>query len=247
METLDEFRTKYNLVKAKGFIRSTRRGPTGIGKTFEDAMQKKEDNSPLPDFGPIEGKSQRKLSDAFITLFTLAPTEPEGANQMLLKKYGRPNLRHPERNNLHSSMFTHFNRTYNRWGFKIYPNDREGRLYLQVKNLETDSMEDTAIWYDYEIMKEKVETKLNILAFVMADEEKRNGWPYFKYTHCIMYYKCKFETFLDLIKDNKIMFDLRMGVYGPGKSFGKPHDHGSGFRIKRGSLKSAFWENHELI
>jgi hypothetical protein len=30
-----------------------------------------------------------------------------------------------------------------------------------------------------------------------------------------------------------VMFDFRIGAYKSGKMIGKPHDHGSGFRIKK--------------
>jgi len=36
------------------------------------------------------------------------------------------------------------------------------------------------------------------------------------------------------------MYDIRLGVYQSGKNIGKPHDHGSGLRIKKDSLGKAF-------
>ena len=36
------------------------------------------------------------------------------------------------------------------------------------------------------------------------------------------------------------MFDIRIGVYQTGKYKGKPHDHGSGFRIKPENLKELY-------
>ena len=36
------------------------------------------------------------------------------------------------------------------------------------------------------------------------------------------------------------MFDIRMGSYKTGRMKGKPHDHGSGFRVKRENLKDLF-------
>ena len=36
------------------------------------------------------------------------------------------------------------------------------------------------------------------------------------------------------------MFDIRIGSYKTGLKRGKPHDHGSGFRVKRDFLKELF-------
>jgi hypothetical protein len=32
------------------------------------------------------------------------------------------------------------------------------------------------------------------------------------------------------------MYDIRIGSYSSGKNYGKPHDHGSGFRIKEHNI-----------
>jgi len=36
------------------------------------------------------------------------------------------------------------------------------------------------------------------------------------------------------------MFDIRIGVYHSGKSAGRTHDHGSGFRIKRENFNEIY-------
>lgn len=36
------------------------------------------------------------------------------------------------------------------------------------------------------------------------------------------------------------MYDIRIGAYGSGKKLGKPHDHGSGFRIKENNLVNLY-------
>ena len=53
-------------------------------------------------------------------------------------------------------------------------------------------------------------------------------------------YDFSFSKLIDGFKKGYIMFDFRMGAYKSGKSKGKPHDHGSGFRVKRGNLKDLF-------
>ena len=49
--TLDEFKSKMKKIKALGFVKSLRKGPTGIGHTLEKHLEIHENNIALPDFG----------------------------------------------------------------------------------------------------------------------------------------------------------------------------------------------------
>ena len=43
-ENYEELKELFNKIKRKGWIKAHRTGNTGIGKTFEDLLDKKEDN-----------------------------------------------------------------------------------------------------------------------------------------------------------------------------------------------------------
>ena len=48
--TLDDFIREYEKIKAQGWIKTHRSGPTGIGKTLEDLLGIPENNLDEPDF-----------------------------------------------------------------------------------------------------------------------------------------------------------------------------------------------------
>lgn len=85
--TLDEFIKKYQEICNMGWIKTHRSGPTGIGKTLEDLLGIKENNSGEPDFGDYELKSCRVESNSMLTMFTKAP-QPAKSNTYLRLKYG---------------------------------------------------------------------------------------------------------------------------------------------------------------
>jgi len=64
-------------LKDKGWIRSIRKGDTGIGKTVEELLGIEENNQGRPDCTyqgkEVEIKCHRMNSNAMITLFTLEP------------------------------------------------------------------------------------------------------------------------------------------------------------------------------
>lgn len=68
--TLEVFRQKFEELKKKGFVHSTRKGPTGIGHTLEFHLGLSENNIALPDLPEIELKAHRDKSNSLITLFT---------------------------------------------------------------------------------------------------------------------------------------------------------------------------------
>ena len=242
-ESVKEFRRRFLAVREMGWVRSHRSNNTGIGKTLEDLMEIDENNVEGPDLGDVEIKSQRAFASSKITLFTKKPTGPDGANTVLRDNYGKQNPTHPDHKQIHASMFNYWNRTFNRWGMRLQPNDTEERIYLEIKDLETDQMEKFRCWYDYDVLRKVIAKKLNILAFVSADTKKdEQGTESFRYTECKLFYGGTFERFIELMNDGKIQYDIRIGSHKtPGrKSYGKVHDHGSGFRIARGHMQDLF-------
>ena len=242
-----EFITRFQNVRDLGWVKSRRANNTGIGKTLEDLMEIDENNIDGPDLGDVEIKSQRALTSSKLTLFTKKPTGPNGANTVLRDKYGKQNPTHPDLMQIHASMFNYWNSTFDRWGMRLKPNDDDERIYLQIKDLETDEVESFTCWYDYDVIRQVIAKKLKILAFVSADSRTVEGWEQFRFTQCKLFHGGSFERFLGLMNSGKIQYDIRIGSYKtPGKNYGKVHDHGSGFRIARGNMPELFEGSVEL-
>ena len=54
------------------------------------------------------------------------------------------------------------------------------------------------------------------------------------------------ENLLKMIDEGDIMYDIRIGSYKSGRNIGKPHDHGSGFRIKEYNI-CKLYANYEKV
>ena len=67
INTLNDFIEEFEKVKAMGWIKTHRAGPTGIGKTLEDLLGIPENNLDEPDFGDYELKSARKNSNSMLS------------------------------------------------------------------------------------------------------------------------------------------------------------------------------------
>src|SRR3989339_1227591 len=104
--TLPELKRKLKAIKALGFVKTHRKGDTGIGKTLEDLLGIKENNIPLPDIGEVaELKSYRKDAKSMMTLFTLEPL-PKGGDRdrALLDSFGYSKRDNQRSKELHSTL-----------------------------------------------------------------------------------------------------------------------------------------------
>lgn len=231
-----EFVERIKQIKELGFIESNRSGDTGIGKTLEDLLGIAENNIAGPDFGIYELKSDRKDSPSMLTLFTKAPM-PKGANKNLLEIFGykqrtNKNLRQrhvteyidtkiPEQEcdirekELHVTVDS---KSVNSVGLKLEL--RDNRIYISnAKNV--------IAYYDEGTLREAFKKKYKKLILVLASSKKEKGKEWFWFNEAYLLEGFSFERFSELVKEGVIKLDLRLGHYPDGR----PHDHGTGFRI----------------
>jgi hypothetical protein len=221
IKTLEDFIREYTKIVEKGPIKSHREGDTGVGKTLEDLLGIEENNDQLPDFGEYELKSHRKNASSMLTLVTKSP-DGRAANARLLDEYGY--IGDSGRKELHISL---------RCGTWVETKDKAHRLSIGVDDtslfiLADDNIKTCCSW-NFESVKKALEKKYALCKMVhaLADSEKRNDGEYFSYTEAFMADGISGEKLINAIKDGIIVVDIRMGTYPDGR----PHDHGTGFRI----------------
>jgi len=228
--TLTEIKKKLANTKKIGWIPSNRIHDTGIGKTLEDLLGLQENNIALPDFGKMELKSQRKNTSSMMTLFT---KKPEGiTNAEIRQKYGYPDKNFPNVKCFRQTL----NKGKNAKGFCFQVKDKEGKVYLKKGNKGIG-------YYEISFIKEKAMQKIgNGLIMVLAENKKENGKEFFKFSEAYLLKDIDIDKLIEYSK-----YDIRLGVSGSGKLIGKPHDHGSAFRIFKRDLLKLFRTNKKIL
>ncbi len=241
-KVIEGFKKDFLKIKESGFVESHRSHNTGIGKTFEDLMNIVENNNFLADYmGVLELKSSRELSNSMVTLFTKAPTHPKGVNSTLRETYGEPDQKAGGLKTVHSTFSAlKFNTFFGKFGFKLQVDEDKKRIYIHVKNLKTDKIENIEIYYDFDVVKEIIEKKCDYIAYIKAEPKHENEKEFFKFKNAILLSGLTFDRFIKFVKEGLILYDIRIGVYRSGKMNGKTHDHGSGFRILKNNLNKVF-------
>ena len=247
MNNKEKMIARFQEVKAMGWVKSRRRNNTGIGKTFEDYVGVDENNIDEPDLFGFEIKAHREESSSYVTLCTKAPTFPKRANAYLLNSFGSPNEENPMIKRLHTSMFAeHQNTHMGKYAFNLNNNPNTKEVRIEVYDLLTGELLDNQCGYKYEVLEKIFAQKLKNLFYVSAERRFQDDVEEFHYTQADIYLQPSFRKFLELLDQGIIMYDIRMGSYQSGKNIGKPHDHGSGFRIKPQDLPLLYAE-HETI
>lgn len=206
---------KLKEIEEQGFIKTHRAGNTGVGKTLEDLLGIQENNIPLPDFGVMELKSQRINTPSMLTLFTKSP---EGiTNAEIRERFGYPDPKFPKVKILHQTISKGIK---NAKGFDLVLDKRTDKLLVKKDNRLVGYY-----WLDF-LRNKAIEKIGNGLILVLADTKKKGGKEYFHYKKGFILKGIDPTKFLIHSK-----YDIRLGVYHSGALVGKPHDHGSAFRL----------------
>ncbi len=234
---------EFKRIRNMGFLPSKRRHDTGIGKTFEDLLGVDENNCKDPDFEGFEVKTQRQLTTSYMTLFTKSPTGPKGANAILKDTFGTVDARFADIKVLHTSVFAHrVTKCASGYGFRLKVDKSTCRIRLIVSDYTTKRILSDDVYWSFDVLSNRAAHKLKGLFVVVADSKTINTTEYFRYTEAKVYYDFDFERFLTAVENGTVMFDIRIGAYKTqgSSSYGKPHDHGSAFRIRRQNLSRLF-------
>jgi hypothetical protein len=231
---LKEVQSKLQEIRNRGYVRSLRSGPTGIGYTFERLFGVKENNIPIPDVGGrVEIKTIRKDSQSLITLFTFNKGVWRINQRDLIRKYG-----HVNRKGRYALKNTIFYQRPTIQGIGINVDEERDTIHL----IDVNTKEVLATWDIYVIVG-KFMTKLSKLLVVMADRKVENDQEYFHYDEAYLLTDPNSRKFLEAFKNSLIGIDIRMHL---GES-GAVRNRGTAFRIKEKDLLNLYGKSIKLV
>ncbi len=225
--TLEEFRVAFKELRSRGFIPTSRRGPTGIGHTIETALGLEENNLAVPDLGKIELKAHRDESTSMITLFTFNRNAWVMPPLDAVRKYGTH-----DKNGRLGLYFT----------MSLKPNS--SGLFLRVEDeqifIQHVSGEIVVRWRS-EDLADQFERKLPALILVTAQTEQRVDREYFWFYRARLLSGTSPRLIADQIRVGNILVDLRLHDAGT-----RARNHGTGFRTYESKLPNLFEQVEEI-
>ncbi len=226
--TLEEVRKKLSEIKMKGYIRTLRKGPTGIGYTLEKLLEIKENNLSIPDLGEIELKAKRENHTGMTTLFTLNKKAWKMKPLEAVRKYGRKNKN--GRLGLYHTI-------------RLKPNS--AGLFLSVKDdlIAVRSTDGSLITeWELEEIQKCFNEKVRSVLLVKARVEKRDGVEHFLYNCArLLSGGATKSTLKNQFENGKLLLDLRLH-----DKVTRARNHGTGFRAYEEGLEDLYKNIKEI-
>lgn len=224
---LEAFKQKFNELKKLGFVKSLRKGPTGIGLTFETLMGIKENNLSLPDINGIEIKTHRNNSKSMISLFTFNKKVWKIPPLEAIKKYGSCD------ENGRLGMYYTMSLTPNSAGLFLTVNNKE--ISVQHRSGEI-----IATW-QLSTLTERFTQKIPALLFISAHTEERAGIEYFHFYRGQLMRNTTEEVLSELFKTGNLLIDLRLHA-----KVTRARNHGTAFRTFEDKLPLLFYRIEDI-
>ena len=225
--TLSEFKKVFTKIKKQGWIKSHRKGPTGIGQTLEQLLGLSENNVALPDLGSVELKAHRIGSSSLITLFTFNRKAWRMKPLDAVRKYGTLD------ENKRLGLYFRMSRTLNSMGLFLHIEPTT----ISVRHI---SGEVIAEW-KLDTLAERFVKKLPGLVLVSAFSEMRGDIEWFKFDRAQLLTNTSAEIIRNQILAGNILVDLRLHDKKT-----SARNHGTGFRADEDKLSFLFKNVRDL-
>ena len=219
---LDEIKRRLSSVKAKGWIRTLRNGPTGIGHTLEQCLELDESNISSPDFGEIELKAQRDNHTGMTTLFAFNSKAWQMNQLEAIRQYGSID------SNGRQGLYYSVKKTPNSAGLFMMIDDD----VLSIRHIDGNLV---MLWKLDDIV-DRFNSKVRSVLLVNASVEYREQIEYFRFYRARLLtggvtktnIRAHFET-------ESLLIELRLH-----ENDGKSRNHGTGFRITEASIERLY-------
>lgn len=221
------FQQKFEALKKRGYVRSHRVGPTGVGHTLEQELGMTENNIATPDLGEVELKARRVNSGSMVTLFTFNRKVWQVKPLYTVQTYGTPDK--DKRLGLYYTM----SRTPNAKGLFLHIEEDT----ISVRHIDGETI---AIWNLGELATRFMQ-KIPAVIVVSALSEMRDDREWFSYTRAQLLYGTSEDILREQILAGNVVLDLRLH-----ERVTSARNHGTAFRAHEDKLSHLFRNVEEL-
>jgi hypothetical protein len=233
MPSLTEIRKALVALKAKGYVRASRKGPTGVGHTLEARLGVGESNIQIPDLGGrVELKATRRHSSSLITLFTFNRGVWLLPQREVIGKYG-----YSDRNRGRKALYSAVRAgAENPQGLVIHVNRSDQTISVMHRRQKV------ATWSAFRLAGALL-YKLGVLVYVIADSRVGDSGEEFHFNEAYLLKEPSSNRFLEAFEKSLAFIDLRMHL----RNDGSVRNHGTGFRMHEHDLYLLFKTRERLI
>jgi hypothetical protein len=128
-------------------------------------------------------------------------------------------------------------------------NNLSFQLLLTGDKIILDNIKKVEAYWPLSVFDDVLKSKSNRILLVLAETkgERAKANEQFHYTEAYLLTGLDMDKFKVAIATDKLKVDTRIGVFKSGRSAGKYHDHGTGFRINKKDYLYLFDTYEQLI
>lgn len=225
---------EFNRIKKMEYIKSIRKGNTGVNITFKQLLDK---NNSLKETHGIDIKIKRSYSKAYINLFSAKSNESEYGK---IKKIGENQIKANNVKTLNIDIFINkIAKVGGNYYFNLCVDKNQEKIYLQIYDCY-NRLIDKSIYWNFNSLKEKLYEKIQVLALIKAWPSKLGEYEYFKYYKMNIYILKSFDTFIELIEKDIIKINIKIKVPNIKTKYGQALNYSANFGIKEEDLLLLF-------
>lgn len=228
-------------ISRKRWIKGINNTTNGVGLTFENQIGKQADSMFFPDYKGIEIKCTQRFSRYPITLFSTSFDGPSFYEMnRLLQKYGKQDKTYNNKKTLIKNLKYNQKVLVNdKYYFKLKVDKKSEKIYLEIYDINNNLLENES-YIDFKTIKVKLETKLSTLALIYASKKTENGNNYFRYYKIDVFELISFDTFIELIEQNKIITTIMGRISRSGTEEGRQRNKNIVFQIPKENIELLF-------
>ena len=226
---ITDFLQRFDAISRQGFVRTQRRGDTGVGYTLESLLGLKENNAPTGDFRGMEVKAWRikKGESHERRPMNLFLKEPEWLDNQStadrIQRYGYVD------DDGRQAWYQSVSCRENSQGLRLQ-RDHSRQALLLLSNA------DAIGYWTYATLQRRLLEKHSETVFVGAEARGSGASEEFHYTTVIWCRQPSLERCLNILEQGDVIVELRMH----NKSDGTARNHGTAFRIRKDRIRDLY-------
>lgn len=235
-----ELKNKADKIIKRGWIECTNLSKGSAGLLLEQLLGLCNHNFAIPDYNGIELKTKFINSKFDLTLFSATPDGCLFATKRLFDIYGYPDHKNKQFKSFHMSFCSNKRKYVNKHTYAKVHIDRKRRIVvLKFYNSDCIVIDSETSW-SFEMLKEKIETKLTNLFIMYVKRTRFQGKSYIKYMSYDFFRYNGFEAFLNALENGYIKIIFSIDMFKSNYRFGNIHDHGTSFKIEMQHIEKLY-------
>lgn len=223
-----------------GWIPALFNGTGGMGITFEKLLNIKPNTLENPDYNGIEIKTKTINKNGYISLFNAIPDSQPFEINRIQEKYGYPDSKNKNYKVFNMSFNTKYKKYIGKNLFAILTiNKKDEKVILNIFDRNLNIVDLECSW-SFNLLKQKLNRKLQKLFLVYGKKKAINNNIYYKYLKYYCYKLRDFENFLTSLENGDIRITFKINVIRNGDRKGEIKDHGTSFDIKEAKIENIY-------